>query len=91
MIVSERYTSLMRSIGISELLVILLVATVFLYPLCRIVTRMGYPGIAGVLAFIPGIDLILAYMLAFANWPVLRELESLRREANLRNEGVKRP
>jgi hypothetical protein len=42
----------------------------------KIAKRMGYAGIIGVLAFIPGIN--LAYVLAFANWPVLRELESLR-------------
>jgi hypothetical protein len=42
---------------------------------------MGYAGIIGVLAFIPGINLILAYVLAFAKWPVLRELESLRRRS----------
>ena len=69
----------MRSIGILEILTILLVATVYVYPLCRIAKRMGYPGIIGVLAAIPGINLILAYVLAFANWPVLRELESFRR------------
>ena len=71
----------MRSISIPELFMILLVVTVYLYPLCRIAKRMGYAGIVGVLAFIPGINLILAYVLAFANWPVLRELESLRRES----------
>jgi hypothetical protein len=81
MIIPERYTLLMRSIGIPELLVILLVATLYVYPLCRIAKRMGYAGIIGVLAFIPGLNLILAYVLAFANWPVLRELESLRRRS----------
>ena len=49
----------MKSIGKSELLVILLVAMLYVYPLCRIAKRMGYAGIIGVLAFIPGINLIL--------------------------------
>jgi hypothetical protein len=81
MIVSDRYAWLMKSIGSPELLAILLVAMLNVYPLCRIARKMGYAGILGVLAFIPGINLILAYVLAFANWPVLHELESLRRRS----------
>jgi hypothetical protein len=85
MIISERYTSLMRSIGIPELLVILLVATLYVYPLCRIAKRMGYAGIIGVLAFIPGINLILAYVLAFANWPYSANSNRSVVEADLRD------
>jgi hypothetical protein len=36
---------------------------------------MGYPG---VLACIPGINILLAYFLAFTTWPVEREAQTLR-------------
>lgn len=66
----------MRSIGIPEILVILLIAVIYILPLWRIAARMGYPGGLGILAFLPGVNLVLAYYVAFSEWPRLRGMRS---------------
>ena len=33
-------------------------------------------------ACLPGINIVVAWFIAFSEWPVLRELELLRRNAN---------
>ena len=38
----------------------------------------GYSGAIGLLACLPGVNVIAAYFLAFSEWPVLRELARLR-------------
>ncbi|HXF27426.1 MAG TPA: hypothetical protein VN610_09130 [Bryobacteraceae bacterium] len=69
-----------RSIGLPEIVVILLLAGLFLFPVWRIATKMGYPGPLGLFALFPGLNLILAYFHAFNEWPVLRELSALRQQ-----------
>jgi len=70
----------MQRLSIPELGVILLVFALYVLPLWRIATRMGYPGALGLLSAVPGLNILLAYFVAFTEWPVLRELETLRRE-----------
>jgi hypothetical protein len=60
--------------------ILLLIFAVHLFPLWRIISRMGYPGILAIFAFVPGLDLILAYFLALSDWPVLRRLNAFRQE-----------
>jgi hypothetical protein len=61
-----------------EFLIISLVALLYIIPLWRIARKMGYPGALAVLACIPGINILLAYFLAFTPWPVEREAQTLR-------------
>lgn len=50
----------------------LILATLVVLPFWRIFTKAGYPGLIALLVFIPGINLILLYWFAFADWPVER-------------------
>ena len=68
----------MASIGVPELLVILLTAFVALVPFYQIFKKAGYPGIFAVLLLIPMVNLIMLFFLGFSDWPVLKELRSLR-------------
>ncbi|MFL6451313.1 MAG: hypothetical protein ACJ746_27085 [Bryobacteraceae bacterium] len=52
--------------------ILLLIFVLHLFPLWRIAKKMGYPGALAILAFVPGVHLILAYFLALSDWPVLR-------------------
>ena len=54
---------------------VLLIVAVHLFPLWLIARKMGYPGIIAVLALIPVIQLILAYFLAWSEWPAHRRAE----------------
>jgi hypothetical protein len=70
----------MGSVTMAEYSVLLVVVLLYAFPLWRIARKMGYPGAVGILACVPGVSLIVAYVAAFSEWPVQRELESLRRQ-----------
>jgi hypothetical protein len=42
------------------------------WPAWRICSRAGFPGAMGLLIMIPPLNLVLLYVLAFAEWPALR-------------------
>lgn len=71
----------MRSIGFPELLVLLGMGVIFgIIPFWKIFSKAGYPGVMGLAMFVPFLNFIMLFYLGFANWPVLRELEALRRQ-----------
>lgn len=47
-------------------------------PLIGIARKMGYPGPVGLLAAIPGVNVLLAWFMALREWPIERELRRLR-------------
>ncbi len=49
----------------------------------RIFSRTGQPGALGLLMFIPVVGFIMMIVLAFGEWPVLRELMVLRNKASV--------
>jgi hypothetical protein len=50
----------------------LIFAAFLVFPLWRIAKKMGYPGFIGIMALIPVVNILLAYILAFKQWPALR-------------------
>jgi hypothetical protein len=44
----------------------------------RICSKAGYPGALGLLVLVPIVNLILLIFLAFAKWPIERELEGYK-------------
>jgi hypothetical protein len=54
--------------------VIAAVGGVFLiiWPVWRICSRAGFPGALGLLIMVPFLNVVLLYVLAFAEWPALR-------------------
>ena len=63
------------------LLVVALLGTylgVICVPLIGIARKMGYSGAIGILALIPVVNLMLAWVLAVREWPIERELRGLR-------------
>lgn len=51
---------------------------IYAIPAWRIAGKMGYPPAFGLLVLVPFINVILVYVAAFSEWPVQRELRSLR-------------
>ena len=47
----------------------LVIATVVVIPARRICQRTGYPGWMGILILVPMVNLVLLYIIAFADWP----------------------
>lgn len=44
----------------------------------RIFEKAGYGGFIGLLAVIPGVNVLMMTILAFSDWPILVELRQLR-------------
>ncbi|MFI5454187.1 MAG: hypothetical protein ACHRXM_01930 [Isosphaerales bacterium] len=60
------------NVGPVEILVILASLVFIIWPACRICSRAGFPAALGLLIVVPLFNLVLLYVLAFAEWPALR-------------------
>jgi len=47
---------------------------------CKIFSKAGYSWALGLLMLIPAVDIIMIFFLAFADWPVCRELRRLKQQ-----------
>ena len=59
----------MTSIGLPELLIVLVAAIVLIWPAARICSKAGYSPWLGIAAVIPGANIVLLWFLALADWP----------------------
>jgi hypothetical protein len=57
---------------------ILIVLIVGLILWCKIFSKTGYSWAFGLLMFVPIANLVMLFILAFGDWPILRELRSLK-------------
>ena len=62
----------MPALGPAELIVLLLLTVLLVWPMWRICTKAGFPGPLGLMSVIPVLNLVLLFFLAFAEWPSLR-------------------
>lgn len=56
-------------IGIVELLLLLIIPAIFIWPSWRICVKTGLPGALGIFAFIPFGLIVLLFVWAFMDWP----------------------
>jgi uncharacterized membrane protein YbhN (UPF0104 family) len=59
---------------------VLVILAVKLLICCKIFANAGYSWALGLLMLIPIVNLIMIFYLAFADWPVRRELRSLQQK-----------
>jgi hypothetical protein len=59
------------SIGIPELLVLLVAAVFFVAPLYRILQRAGLPPLISLAALIPPLSVVVLWYAALARWPAV--------------------
>ena len=52
--------------------VVLIVSAIWVIPLWRIVGKAGFPRPLALLAFVPGVNLVMLWVFAFVRWPVER-------------------
>jgi hypothetical protein len=58
--------------GIREL-VMLITAALIGWPYCRVLSRLGFSPLLGLLVFVPIVNIIALWLFAYASWPVLRK------------------
>jgi hypothetical protein len=64
------------------LAIMFVVAVVAIILWCKIFSKTGYGWGFGLLMFVPIANLIMLCLLAFGDWPVLKELRMLRQQLN---------
>jgi len=61
----------------------ILVITAVVY--CKIFHKAGYHWALGLLMLVPVVSIITPFILAFGRWPILKELELLRKQQKSTN------
>lgn len=61
----------MDSFSIWHWIIVLVICLVFVWPFWRITRRTGNPPIMSLMLFVPVLNLIFIYYLAFGRWPAL--------------------
>jgi len=64
-------------------LIVLVVVVLNVIIWWKVFAKTGWSGAMGLLVFVPIANLVVLLMLAFAEWPIQRELAQLRRAQNL--------
>jgi uncharacterized membrane protein YhaH (DUF805 family) len=62
--------------------IVLVVVAIKLWICCKIFSKAGYSWALGLLMLIPIVNIIMAFFLAFADWPIHKELRSLKQKQN---------
>jgi len=59
-------------LAMRELVILVLVAAVVVWPFCRVYSRAGWSPWVGLLMVIPLVNLITLWVFAYAQWPALQ-------------------
>jgi len=59
---------------------VLIIAAVQILVFCKIFSKTGFSWALGLLMFVPIANIIMLFVLAFAEWPIERELRSFKRQ-----------
>ncbi|PHS28054.1 MAG: hypothetical protein COA85_04335 [Robiginitomaculum sp.] len=60
----------MGSVGPLQLIVVLFYLFIVVFPIWKIISRLGYSGWLSLLSFIPVVNLVFLWVLAFSKWPI---------------------
>ena len=63
--------------GVFVLLVVVVIKAVIF---CKIFSKAGYSWALGLLMLVPIANIIMLFVLAFADWPILKELRVLKQQ-----------
>ena len=59
---------------------VLLIVAVKILIFCKIFSKAGYSWALGLLMLVPIANIVMLFVLAFAEWPIERELRSFRQQ-----------
>ncbi len=62
------------------LFIALIVLAIKILIFCKIFSKAGYSWALGLLILVPIANIIMVFYLAFADWPILKELRQLRQQ-----------
>ena len=65
---------------IFSILVALIVTAIKILIYCKVFSKAGYSWALGLLMLVPIANIIMPFVLAFGDWPIQKELRSLRQQ-----------
>ena len=68
--------------GPIEIMIVLITPLVIVVPFWKIFSKAGFPAWLSILMLVPLANLLLLFFLAFAEWPVHREVNLLKGPSN---------
>lgn len=63
--------------------VVMIIVAVKILIFCKIFSKAGYSWALGLLMLVPIANIIMLFVLAFAEWPIQRELRSFRQQSQV--------
>ncbi len=63
--------------------VVMIIVAVKILIFCKIFSKAGYSWALGLLILVPIANIIMLFVLAFAEWPIQRELRSFRQQSQV--------
>jgi len=70
----------MMILGLFILFVVLVVTIIKVLVYCKIFSNAGYSWALGLLMLVPIANIIMLFVLAFADWPIRKELRLLKQQ-----------
>ncbi len=68
------------ALSIFIMLLVLVVAIIKVVIFCKIFSKAGYSWALGLLMFVPIVNIIMPFVLAFGDWPIQKELRLLKQQ-----------
>ena len=65
------------------MLIVLIISVVQIFVFCKIFSKTGFSWALGLLMLVPIANIIMLFVLAFAEWPIERELRSYRQQSQV--------
>jgi hypothetical protein len=62
------------------MLFVLIIAIIQIVAFCKIFSKAGFSWVLGLLMLVPIANIIMFFFLAFAEWPIQRELRSYKQQ-----------
>jgi hypothetical protein len=63
------------------LMVVVITTAITLLIWCKLFSKAGYSWALGLLLLVPIANIVVPFFLAFADWPILKELRTLREQS----------
>lgn len=70
--------NIMGGIGLPELIIIAIIGLLVILPYWKIFSKAGFSGWLSLTQLVPILNIIVVFYLAFAEWPVQRELNRVK-------------
>ena len=65
------------------ILIVMIVVAVKVLIFCKIFSKAGFSWALGLLMLVPIANIVMLFVLAFAEWPIQRELRSYRQQSQM--------